>query len=104
MRGAGSDARNSRLQGLPPRQFLTKVERARPVRFLASACLLQAFSDVCLIGVAFALLGVAVVGGGVSVPKATPQPRRATATETVILIQVSSSNGDPAARRSGDTR
>ena len=55
--------------------------------FLASACLLHAFSDVCLTGVALAPLGVAVVvGRGVSVAKAAPQPRTMMKTSAAVIL------------------
>ena len=81
-----------------PRQFFTKVERWVPVRFFASACLLQAFKDIGFTGVALAPLGVAVVAGcgWSAAAKAAPQPRTATAARAaVIFIQVSSSSGGP---------
>ena len=86
-----------------PLQVFTKVERWAPVRFFASACLLQAFKDIGFTGVALAPLGVAVVAGwGWSAAKAAPQPRTATAARAaVIFIQVSSSSGGPTAMRSG---
>jgi len=83
-----------------PRQFLTKVERCAPVRAFASACLLQALRDIGFMGVALALLGVAVVVAGGSAAKAAPQLRTATAARAaVIFIQVSSSSGGEHSRQ-----
>ncbi len=75
----------------PVRQFFTKVARCGPVNPFASARLLHALRDVCLTGVAFAPLGVAVVVGcGVSAARAVPPPRTATtARATGILMRAS---------------
>ena len=56
---------------------------------MASACLLQAFSEVCFTGVALAPLGVAVVvGRGVSVAaKAAPKLERKRTTSAASLIR-----------------
>lgn len=73
---------------VPPRQVLTKAARGAPVRPLASACLLQAFRDMGLTGLALAPLGVTVVvwGGGESTAKAEPQQARTTAAKAVNFI------------------
>lgn len=59
------------------------------MRFFASACLLQAFSEVCFTGVALAPLGVAVVvglGGSVAA-RAAPQLKTEMTTSAAFLIR-----------------
>src|ERR1700726_1531872 len=86
------------LAALPAWQLFTNAVRSAPVSFLPSACLLHALIEVCLTGVA---LGAAGVAAGALAAKAAPQPRMATAARAaVIFIEVSCSNGDPAAGRS----
>lgn len=58
------------------------------MRLLASACLLQALSEVCFTGVALAPLGVAVVvGRGALAAKAVPQLKKQMTASAACLIR-----------------
>jgi len=71
---------------------------------LASACLLQAFNDACFTGVALAPLGVAVVvGRGLSVANAAPQPRTVmkTSAAAILIRDLQKANQGAHVRRDG---